>query len=230
MTDDSDASRGARSAIIALGALTETQRAILFESLDGNVKFSSRSHIKKSLNKALVDVDPEVVGDLIDLAMAYVEVALDRGVSVDDEYIESIVRAIPTDDLPVAAERLVGFLSTLLNTPAIQFAAGASLAIRSHANLLLRSAIVTDARPVFSDGSSERPAGYAIWHTLRLINTRDAYSSDEVAYEVTVDHRDLTALISQAEAALEQRLTLQTNFETSGAIWDIYKPKGSDRT
>jgi len=219
--------KNSRTPLTTLTKLSTQQFEALLSSFDASHSYASRAQVQQGVAKGLPDVDTQLRNDLMDFALAYAEVALERGKLDDDDFLDGLVRATQ-DELGDEPANTRNRIRALLRAPALQIMARSTFLDRHHGRPMLRSAIDTDLRPVFVPHVDERPAAYIIWHSLYVVSAHDIYGQQEDTTEFSLDHRDLIDLKKQIDEALSRHDRLKAQISESAAVWDSYESRKGD--
>ena len=228
MTDETPTT-GPQRAAARLASLDEGQLGRLVAALDSSHRFVSSDQMRETARAALPELDADDVNNLIDFGLAYAEVAFERGLERDPKFLQSIVDRAASD-MSEPNDSLAASIQNLLRAPALESVAQSLVAVRGHNNVVIRTTMKTDLRPVFVEAFGDDAASFAVWHTLRVIKTDDMYGEDESIVEFVLDYTDLEAIRDQAIAALARQVSLQATLEKQEkTVWSPYAPEADKK-
>jgi hypothetical protein len=125
-------------------------------------------------------------------------------------------------DSPAVAifkQRLVQFIG--LEQP-LGVTARALDVMTQHKNVLQRSRILTDIRPIFSSGDNPQPTAAVIVHNLQLVTYSDG---DFVTFVAALDSQDLRSLAKVITRAIQKEKSLKSVISTGGLSYiDVVQP------
>src|ERR1700744_2191489 len=146
VTDDAESLRGTPRALLMLHHLSEDRFSDLVAAFDGNHAYTTRAEIRSAAAGALPDASDEERNAILDFALAYAEVARERGKLNDDDYVDGMIRAAKEqlgDKSAVIEQRF----RQLLRAPGLQLRVQASDLDRHHRASVRRSARHIALRP-----------------------------------------------------------------------------------
>jgi len=186
--------------LLKLGTLSEDSARDLISALASVSPTLSPKGLASKLGAAVKSISAE---DLADLAAALIALSSVRVVNKIPvpQFVEEVCESFATGKPPQVPEgvALRSRLTGLLQAEPLMLSAKASTLQREHTNVLFDARLVTDIRPVFTDGPEAVP-GAMIVHMLKFSYIHDNQSKE---FFVALDDEDLMKLqkvISRAEA------------------------------
>lgn len=163
------------------------------------------------------DVPRELIRSVLTVASSLMMTAERHGLS-GAELAEQVVDAVVTQELGLTkdssdAEMVRDFFTALLAADSvIRTTAKANELLVDHSNPLVGSRILTDLRPIFSDGDSLEPVAGVIVHTLKLSVFADGHDK---SYYFALDEDDLRELRRTVDRAIEKETALRSRLSSA---------------
>ncbi|MCF2138759.1 MAG: hypothetical protein K9W44_01725 [Candidatus Lokiarchaeota archaeon] len=164
-----------------------------------------------------------IIRELLTLLSVYYNIKEDRKISLEDlvEMIKEVLIEQITlenaDDSKEKLEKIKDFDTFLLNlyksNDNIKLYEKARNLERERENLLMKSRIMTDIRPIFDDGEIGAFNRTIIMHTLKLELLNKNRRIEKLL--IGLDHQDLIALKENIERAIEKEVKIREKCNNS---------------
>lgn len=142
-----------------------------------------------------------------------------------ERFLDSIVQRARDENTGIDDGKLRDRLGALFRSTSIAFIGGGKAALRDNVQMVLRSQINTDMRPIHAYGNKSAKY-FSIHHRLRFDYTNEIGADSEGTIEMVLDVEDLEDLRDRIEVALDVQTSLQgTVLEAGGAVFLPYEAK-----